>query len=94
MLPRSCIFAAVLSCCLSSASLLPAQQPASDASNAELTGGDLAIWADWLRPSEEDAAWLKSIPWQPSFAEGIRRANEDAKPLLLWVMNGHPLGCT
>jgi hypothetical protein len=34
------------------------------------------------------------VPWLASFAEGVRAADAARKPLLLWIMNGHPLGCT
>ncbi len=94
MLPYLRLLAAGLSCCMLSASHARAQLGFDESIRHELQPGDLEIWRDWLRPSAEDAAWMEAIPWLPSFAEGIEKANEAAKPLLLWVMNGHPLGCT
>jgi len=50
-------------------------------------------WRATILPTPEESAW-SAIPWLASFADGIRRADADRKPLLLWAMNGHPLGCT
>lgn len=50
-------------------------------------------WRDHILPTEAETAWER-IPWIPSFAGGILASDERSQPLLLWVMNGHPLGCT
>ena len=52
-----------------------------------------SLWADHIVASESELAW-EQIPWRPSFLTGLREAAAAEKPLLLWVMNGHPLGCT
>ncbi|MGB0717233.1 MAG: hypothetical protein ACPGXK_15250 [Phycisphaerae bacterium] len=44
-------------------------------------------------PTEQELAFMQ-IPWLPSLHQGVERAYEGQKPLLLWLMNGHPLGCT
>ena len=54
---------------------------------------NLAGWRDHILPDESELAFER-IGWLPTFAEGIARAGAEDKPLLLWVMNGHPLGCT
>jgi hypothetical protein len=36
----------------------------------------------------------KDIPWRPSFTEAIEVARKEDKPILLWIMNGHPCGMT
>lgn len=36
----------------------------------------------------------KDIPWRPSFTEAIEVARREDKPILLWIMNGHPCGMT
>ena len=36
----------------------------------------------------------KEIPWRPSFTEAIEVARREDKPILLWIMNGHPCGMT
>ncbi|MEM6671832.1 MAG: hypothetical protein AAF726_03255 [Planctomycetota bacterium] len=58
-----------------------------------LDRADLAAWREHLRPNEVDLRYAR-IDWAPTFLEGVRRADADGKPLLLWLMNGHPLGCT
>ena len=70
------------------------QENRTDSEIPRIESKDVNLWRSWLLPSEADSAWMEAIPWLPSFAEGIRKSNEKAKPLLLWVMNGHPLGCT
>jgi len=50
-------------------------------------------WYDIIKPSKEDLAWT-NIPWLTTFEAGIKESIDQEKPLLLWVMNGHPLGCT
>ena len=37
-------------------------------------------------------AWL-SIPWKTDLLEARAAAREQKKPILLWSMDGHPLGC-
>ena len=36
--------------------------------------------------------WL-SIPWKTSLLEARDAAAEQKKPILIWSMDGHPLGC-
>jgi len=35
-----------------------------------------------------------SIRWRARFHEAVAEATERRLPVLLWAMNGHPLGCT
>lgn len=58
-----------------------------------LTEREWSRLVDWLTPPEEELEWLE-IGWAPTLAEGVRRAAQEGRPLLLWAMNGHPLGCT
>ena len=44
-----------------------------------------------LQPSEAD--W-EQIPWQPGLGEAILEARRQDRPILLWMMNGHPCGMT
>lgn len=50
-------------------------------------------WKAHILPTEEEAAWTK-IPWLSDLQSGIDAASQSGKPVLLWTMNGHPLGCT
>lgn len=45
-----------------------------------------------LRPSPEEA-W-RTIPWQTSLIGAQATAAREQKPLFIWAMDGHPLGCT
>jgi len=57
------------------------------------TEENLAEWRAFLQPSSEELFW-REIPWLGTFWEGVNAAQAQEKPLLLWAMNGHPLGCT
>lgn len=46
-----------------------------------------------IRPSSSEDRWA-SIPWRISLWEARKEAARDGKPILLWEMDGHPLGCT
>ncbi|MFQ5749963.1 MAG: hypothetical protein ACE5H3_10980 [Planctomycetota bacterium] len=59
----------------------------------DLSWNNWTAWKHFLVPSSADRIFEK-IPWIPSFGAGILQAQKQGMPLLLWVMNGHPLGCT
>ena len=40
-----------------------------------------------------DEKWL-TIPWKTDLLEARDAAAKEGKPVFLWSMNGHPLGCT
>ena len=44
-----------------------------------------------LNPS---AAQWEKIPWQPELGPAITEARKQDKPILLWMMNGNPVGMT
>ena len=44
-----------------------------------------------ILPMED--AWT-TIPWQVKLAPAQRLAAQSGKPLFIWAMDGHPLGCT
>lgn len=39
------------------------------------------------------AAW-RSIPWRTSVLDAQAEAARSGKPIFIWAMDGHPLGCT
>ena len=41
----------------------------------------------------EGEVW-RSIPWETELLEAQAKAAEAQKPLFIWAMDGHPLGCT
>jgi hypothetical protein len=52
-----------------------------------------AEWRKHILPDTGELAW-QQIPWATTFKDGIVAADAAGMPLLLWTMNGHPLGCT
>lgn len=36
----------------------------------------------------------RQIPWTISLLDGQRKAVAENKPIFIWAMDGHPLGCT
>ena len=46
-----------------------------------------------VAPTEQDEKWLE-IGWKANLWEARKEAAVKGKPILLWEMDGHPLGCT
>lgn len=46
-----------------------------------------------IKPQPDEDQWLQ-VPWLSSVWEARKKAAMDGKPILLWEMDGHPLGCT
>ena len=59
---------------------------------ATVSAQDAAVWKR-VHPTPAELAWRK-VDWKPTFWEGIVEAHKEKKPILLWTMNGHPLGHT
>jgi hypothetical protein len=59
----------------------------------DLRPEDLDDWGALLRPSEDELRFAR-VGWIASLQAGRAAAAAQGKPLLLWAMNGHPLGCT
>jgi hypothetical protein len=45
-----------------------------------------------IKPRAVEEKWAQ-IPWLASLWEARQRAASEGKPILLWEMDGHPLGC-
>ena len=45
-----------------------------------------------IKPAAAEEKWTQ-IPWLVSLWEARQRAAAVGKPILLWEMDGHPLGC-
>lgn len=54
---------------------------------------ELAALHALIKPSEGEEKW-REIPWMVSLWEARQKAAAEGKPILLWEMDGHPLGCT
>lgn len=72
---------------------LPVACTLSTAGAVELNEGNFEQWRDRILPVVEELSYSK-IAWRTSFWEAVVEAQEQEKPILLWTMNGHPLGCT
>ncbi len=40
-----------------------------------------------------DKPW-RTIPWKTALLDAQETAAREAKPIFIWAMDGHPLGCT
>ncbi|MCY3682853.1 MAG: hypothetical protein OXH16_15740 [Gemmatimonadetes bacterium] len=56
-----------------------------------LTDETFEVLFEACRPQKE--RWT-DIPWIGGLWEGRQKAAREEKPLFIWAMNGHPLGCT
>jgi hypothetical protein len=45
-----------------------------------------------IKPQPGEDKWTQ-IPWQTDLWQARKLAAEQGKPILLWEMDGHPLGC-
>jgi hypothetical protein len=46
-----------------------------------------------IKPAAGEDKW-QQIPWMVNLWEARKKAASEGKPILLWEMDGHPLGCT
>ena len=46
-----------------------------------------------IKPRPAEQKW-EQIPWLSDLWQARQLAAEQGKPILLWEMDGHPLGCT
>lgn len=82
------MFAIVLSL-LSAAIPTTVQQEPS----ATLNTKTWTAWRDHIAPRAQEERW-QAIAWDDNITAGIKTADATNRPMLLWLMNGHPLGCT
>lgn len=47
----------------------------------------------YIKTSPHENGWTQ-IPWELDLNEARKKAAENKKPIFIWAMNGHPLGCT
>ncbi len=59
---------------------------------AELTDAEFASALAAIRPAADEDRYTQ-IPWRTSLWAARREAAAAGKPILLWEMDGHPLGC-
>lgn len=57
------------------------------------TAENFRQWAEFIRPSKQECAYTE-IAWRDQLWPAVQEARRLGRPILLWTMNGHPLGCT
>ncbi|MBT8486242.1 MAG: hypothetical protein HKO59_08420 [Phycisphaerales bacterium] len=67
--------------------------PGPPADQAGLTLETLDDWQTALEPAGPALADL-AVDWETTIRAGARRASAERRPLMIYVMNGHPFGCT
>lgn len=60
--------------------------------SSTLTTAEFEMLHQQLQPSR-DEVW-RSIPWKISMLDAQAAAAREKKPIFIWAMDGHPLGCT
>ncbi|MDA1265996.1 MAG: hypothetical protein O2816_13025 [Planctomycetota bacterium] len=63
------------------------------AAGQDLDATTFEHWRDYVVPAAEDERWLE-VGWRATYWDAVLEAHELERPLLMWAMNGHPLGCT
>jgi hypothetical protein len=66
--------------------------PVVSAGSAEVTGDEFNQFKKECRAAF-DEPW-RTIPWKISLLEAQNLAARERKPIFIWAMDGHPLGCT
>lgn len=66
--------------------------PAAACRGGDLTKAEARRLIEELRP-DPDAAW-RTIPLKIRLLDAQRDAAREGKPIFIWAMDGHPLGCT
>jgi hypothetical protein len=66
---------------------------ASSLAAQELKDEKFDTWYSYILPKKSELAW-RTIGWRETLGEAWLEAQKQDMPILLWAMNGHPLGCT
>ena len=45
-----------------------------------------------IKPRPEETRW-EQIPWQVDLWDARRKSMREGKPIMLWEMDGNPMGC-
>lgn len=70
----------------------PAERPSASLEPA-LSADSIDHWRDQIVLDETENAY-REIPWRAHLWDAVTEADRKGMPLLMWAMNGHPLGCT
>ena len=66
---------------------IPAVSPADDVKPSQVEALKTLI-----KPRAQETKW-EEIPWQVDLWDARRKAAREGKPLMLWEMDGNPMGC-
>jgi hypothetical protein len=58
----------------------------------DLTESDFRRLHEELQPDAKEP-W-RTIPWRVALLDAQQTAASEHKPIFIWAMDGHPLGCT
>lgn len=58
----------------------------------EVTKAEFQKLRKLLTPDDNER-W-RTIPWKIALLDAQRTAVKENKPIFIWAMDGHPLGCT
>ena len=91
---QKCILLLILTChlCILQ-NELTAQDTNEITTKSPLSAANFNFWRSYINASDTELEW-QTLPWKMSFHEGLKDGARLDKPVLLWAMNGHPLGCT
>ena len=96
MMSSALVIVASVVCCViaaAAAASVPVMAPAGKPRLPDLNEGNFAAIRDHILPTKEELKW-QAIPWRSSFWNAVTEAQRNEKPILAWMMNGHPLACT
>jgi hypothetical protein len=59
----------------------------------EPKASNLKKWLAYIRPDKQEESY-RDIGWRNELWPAVLEARKLGRPILLWTMNGHPLGST
>lgn len=78
---------------VAAATLFAATGVAQDKPPTELTWDTFDRVRDFTLPTDKELGW-RDIPWRSDLGQAVAEASKKEMPVLIWAMNGDPLGCT
>lgn len=60
---------------------------------AEISKSQFEQLTELCTPEKKSSGWL-GLDWEIDLWKARQRAAKEGKPIFLWEMDGHPLGCT
>lgn len=67
--------------------------PAAGQATRTVDQSNFKKWLEFIQPAKSELQYEK-IGWRGAFWPAVQEAKKLGRPILLWTMNGHPLGCT